>query len=290
MSLDAQAASQPNRVSYLARCEQRIGYKFTDKAVLRAALTHASGAEHRLASNERLEFLGDAILGAVVCELLYHQYPDYLEGDLTKIKSIVVSRQTCAKISETLGMQEFLILGKGMTTHPDVPPSLLADVFESLVAAIYLDGGDAAAREFIEKYIGPEVELAAGGERSPLSSAALATKRPGDETKRKLSSGPPETRSAKSTARPHPSPPIELGRCLLGPGYGRSPRYARGYAAVTAANPYLPDDQHGLFIHGTIVVSVLACHGCVSCVQKHLVGRTSKSVAHEFNINARSLP
>jgi len=164
MSLDAQAASQPHRVSYLERCQRRIGYKFRDKALLRAALTHASGAEHRLASNERLEFLGDAILGAVVCELLYHQYPDYLEGDLTKIKSIVVSRQTCAKISEALGMQEFVILGKGMTTHPDVPPSLLADVFESLVAAIYLDGGEAAAREFIEKYIGPEVELAAGGE------------------------------------------------------------------------------------------------------------------------------
>ena len=164
MSLDSQATSQPHRMSYLERCERRIGYQFTDKALLQAALTHASGAEHRLASNERLEFLGDAILGAVVCELLYHQYPDYLEGDLTKIKSIVVSRQTCAKISEALGMQEFLILGKGMTTHPDVPPSLLADVFESLVAGIYLDGGEAAAREFIEKYIGPEVELAAGGE------------------------------------------------------------------------------------------------------------------------------
>ena len=164
MSLDSQATSQPHLVSHLGRCERRIGYSFTDKTLLRAALTHASGAEHRLASNERLEFLGDAILGAVVCELLYHQYPDYLEGDLTKIKSIVVSRQTCAKISEALGMQEFLILGKGMTTHPDVPPSLLADVFESLVAAIYLDGGDSASREFIEKYIGPEVELAAGGE------------------------------------------------------------------------------------------------------------------------------
>ena len=119
-------------------------------------MTHASGADHRLASNERLEFLGDAILGAVVCELLFHQYPDYLEGDLTKIKSIVVSRQTCAKISEALGLHEFLILGKGMTTHPSVPPSLLADVFESLVAAIYIDGGDPAAREFVEKYIGPE--------------------------------------------------------------------------------------------------------------------------------------
>src|SRR5471030_767875 len=121
----------------LARCERRIGYDFRDKSLLTAALTHASGAQHRLASNERLEFLGDAILGAVVCDLLYHQYPEYLEGDLTKIKSVVVSRLTCAKVSESLGVEEFLVLGKGMTTHPNVPPSLLADVFESLVAAIY---------------------------------------------------------------------------------------------------------------------------------------------------------
>jgi len=164
MSLEAQTDSEAHLLSQLETCQRRIGYQFTDKEMLRAALTHASGAEHRLASNERLEFLGDAILGAVVCEVLYRQYPDYLEGDLTKIKSIVVSRQTCAKISEALGMQEFLILGRGMTTHPTVPPSLLADVFESLVAAIYLDGGDSAAREFVEKYIGPEIELAAGGE------------------------------------------------------------------------------------------------------------------------------
>jgi len=117
-----------------------------------------------LASNERLEFLGDAILGAVVCESLYQQYPEYLEGDLTRIKSIVVSRQTCAKISLGLGMQEFLILGKGMTTYPTVPPSLLADVFESVVAAVYLDGGAEAAREFIERYMEPEIESAVGGE------------------------------------------------------------------------------------------------------------------------------
>ena len=150
--------------SAFARCERRIGYVFRDKSLLNAALTHASGAQHRLASNERLEFLGDAILGAVVCELLYVQYPDYLEGDLTKVKSVVVSRQSCAKISEALGLQEFLILGKGMTTHPNVPPSLLADVFESLAAAIYLDGGDAGARDFIQRYMGPEIELAAAGE------------------------------------------------------------------------------------------------------------------------------
>ncbi len=154
----------PSLQLLLQGCEERIGYTFTDKRMLQAALTHASGAEHRLASNERLEFLGDAILGAVVCELLYRQYPQYLEGDLTRIKSIVVSRQTCAKISEGLGMQEFLILGKGMTTHPSVPPSLLADVFESLVAALYLDGGSETARIFLERHLAPEIELAAGGE------------------------------------------------------------------------------------------------------------------------------
>lgn len=151
-------------LTLLQRCEHRIGYQFQNQALLRAALTHASGAEHRLASNERLEFLGDAILGFVVCDVLFQQFPDYLEGDLTKIKSVVVSRQTCAKVSEALGLQEFLVLGKGMSTHPSVPPSLLADVFESLIAAIYMDGGEPAARQFILNYIGPEVELAAAGE------------------------------------------------------------------------------------------------------------------------------
>ena len=154
----------PQVVAVLEKLEKRIGYTFTDKGLLLSALTHASGAEHRLASNERLEFLGDAILGAVVCEMLYRQYPDYSEGDLTKIKSIVVSRQTCTKISQVLGMQEFLILGKGMTTHPTIPPSLLANVFESLVAAIYLDGSLEAAKVFILTYVGAEIELAAGGE------------------------------------------------------------------------------------------------------------------------------
>jgi ribonuclease-3 len=154
----------PQVIAVLEKLEKRIGYTFNDKNMLLAALTHASGAEHRLASNERLEFLGDAILGAVVCEMLYLQYPEYLEGDLTKIKSIVVSRQTCTKISQVLGMQEFLILGKGMTTHPSVPPSLLANVFESLIAAIYLDGSTEAAKAFIVENVGPEIELAAGGE------------------------------------------------------------------------------------------------------------------------------
>ena len=86
------------------------------------------------------------------------------EGDLTKIKSVVVSRLTCAKISDELSLDEFLILGKGMSKTNKVPRSVLADVFESLVAAIYLDRGDAAARQFIENAVQPEIDRVAAGE------------------------------------------------------------------------------------------------------------------------------
>lgn len=160
----SEASTIAKPIGDFARCERRIGYVFKDKGRLKEALTHASGAEHRLVSNERLEFLGDAILGAVICELLFERYPEYLEGDLTKIKSEVVSRQSCAKISEALGLQEFLIVGKGMAASEHIPHSLLADVFESIVAAIYLDGGSEPSRRFIEEYLGPEIELAATGE------------------------------------------------------------------------------------------------------------------------------
>lgn len=144
----------------LRQCEDRIGYRFRDVTKLNEALTHASGANHRLGSNERMEFLGDAILGFIVCELLFEQFPHLLEGDLTKIKSVVVSRSICAKMSEELGLEQFLIVGKGMSVGKRVPRSVLADVFESLVAAIYLDGGDAPVREFITRYMQPEIERA----------------------------------------------------------------------------------------------------------------------------------
>ncbi len=148
----------------LRRCERALGYRFRDSARLLSALTHASGADHRLSSNERLEFLGDAILGAIVCEILFQKYPQHLEGELTRIKSVVVSRRTCAKLSMELGFDDFLILGKGMVSQQEeTPPSVLADVFESLVAAIYLDGGMEAAKQFVAPLVEPEIDSAAGG-------------------------------------------------------------------------------------------------------------------------------
>lgn len=149
----------------VAECQRRIGHQFRDPALLMAALTHASGAQHRLASNERLEFLGDAILGFLVCETLYRSFPDSLEGDLTRIKSVVVSRETCSRISDQLQLVDFLIVGKGLTVNNRaVPPSVLSDLFESLVAAIYLDGGIDAVRPLVDRMLTPEIEKVVSGE------------------------------------------------------------------------------------------------------------------------------
>jgi len=148
----------------VAECQRRIGYSFRDSGLLLAALTHASGAQHRLASNERLEFLGDAILGFLVCETLYRAFPDSLEGDLTRIKSVVVSRETCSRISEQLQLIDFLIVGKGLAENRPVPTSVLSDVFESLVAAIYLDGGVDAVRPLVHRMLAPEIAKVASGE------------------------------------------------------------------------------------------------------------------------------
>jgi len=150
--------------SVLDSCQQKLGYRFRDMQLLVDALRHASGVSHRLASNERMEFLGDAILGFVVCEQLYSLYPNYLEGELTRIKSAVVSRDTCARISEKIGLEKFLILGKGMAADPDIPRSVVAAALESLIAAIYLDGGVEAARRFILEHTNPEIEQTDSGE------------------------------------------------------------------------------------------------------------------------------
>lgn len=138
-----------------------LGYRFKDASLLREALTHASVANDRLQSNERMEFLGDAILGFVVCEYLYGHFPDLLEGDLTKIKSAVVSRRVCAMVSEETDMAGMLDLGKGMAGRSGLPSSVAAAVLESLIAAIYLDGGMEQARAFILKHMVPFIDEAA---------------------------------------------------------------------------------------------------------------------------------
>lgn len=130
-----------------------LGHRFSDGTLLADAFLHASAAQTREVSYERLEFLGDAVLGLIVSQSLFTRYPKLLEGEMTKIKSSVVSRKTCTDIARKLALGRFLVLGKGMISpasnghDPRSQDSLLAAVFESVLAAIYLDGGlDAAAR------------------------------------------------------------------------------------------------------------------------------------------------
>lgn len=145
----------------LESLESRLGHRFRDASLLARALTHASTTDVRKDSNERLEFLGDAVLGLVCCELIYTLFPEYLEGEMTKVKSTVVSRQTCAAIAKDLRLDEHLVLGKGMMGQRTIPQSLAAATLEAIVAAIYLDAGLDAARKFLVPILEPRVHRAA---------------------------------------------------------------------------------------------------------------------------------
>jgi ribonuclease-3 len=138
--------------------EKVLGYQFKNPNLLKEALTHSSIADNRLDSNERMEFLGDAVLDLVVCEALYKKFPEYMEGDLTKIKSAVVSRRTCAEVSNETGLTQLLITGKGIHNSAMMPSSLAAAVYESITAAIYLDGGFSVVKDYVLRTMMPHIE------------------------------------------------------------------------------------------------------------------------------------
>lgn len=228
---DAEIPAEELAEQALDRCQERIGYQFGDRGLLRAALTHASGATHRLQSNERLEFLGDAILALVVCELLYQRFSEYLEGDLTKVKSVVVSRQTCATLSRGLGLDEFLILGKGMATARKLPTSLMAGVFESIVAAIYLDGGYKPASDFIVAQVGSVIEAAisashAGNYKSLLQQISQREFNSTPVYQLLDEKGPDHNKCFKMSAR--------IGSRQYPPAWGRNKKEAEQRAALNA--------------------------------------------------------
>jgi ribonuclease-3 len=129
--------------------ELLLGYHFQAPQLLEEALTHSSQAEDRLASNERMEFLGDSVLSLVICRALFDQFPDYQEGDLTKLKSMIVSRKSCSEITLRLGLIEYIRVGKGTDRGRALTGSIAAGVLEAVIAAIYLDGGLEAAQKFI---------------------------------------------------------------------------------------------------------------------------------------------
>jgi ribonuclease-3 len=133
----------------LRECEAQVGYRFRDPQLLAQALTHSSIKTDNNPSNERLEFLGDSVLGLVMTEFLYNYFHDHDEGELTQIKSVVVSTAVLALESDRLKLSAFYNVGKGVTRKRNLPLSLQANVFEAVVAAIYKDGGLESARRFI---------------------------------------------------------------------------------------------------------------------------------------------
>lgn len=141
----------------LLECQSILGYQFHDQQLLVRCLTHASAARIRLESNERMEFLGDAILGAAICVELFERFPEASEGELTRIKSVVVSRATCARLIRDHQLDRFFVLGKGITTNSEVPNSVLATAFEAIIGGIYLDGGYEDACAFVRRVMHDDI-------------------------------------------------------------------------------------------------------------------------------------
>lgn len=161
-----------DELHHLRLCEERIAYRFKDERLLVQALTHSSIKTLDNPSNERLEFLGDSVLGLVMTEFLYNFFQDLDEGALTQIKSVVVSTQVLAGESLRLGLDGLYNVGKGVPRKRKLPPSLLANVFEAIVAAIYKDGGLEQARRFVLRNVYHQV-LAVADDRHPKNYKSL---------------------------------------------------------------------------------------------------------------------
>ncbi len=143
----------------IVRClEEVVGYTFQNPEYALEALTHSSAKDQNLACNERLEFLGDSILGQIISEYLFHRFPGNEEGDLSTMKSILVSSKTLASRAFDIGIDKMIILGRGLTEKKTLPRSILCNAFEAVIAALYLDGGMDLARSFVLKNIEPNVE------------------------------------------------------------------------------------------------------------------------------------
>lgn len=142
----------------LENLQENLGYRFRDESLLRGALYHSSYAnEHRnenIVSNERLEFLGDAVLGFVSAEFLYSRFPHAPEGELTRIRAALVREESLFEVAQALQLGECLMLGKGEESGGGRQrPSILADCTEAVFAAVYLDGGMDCARDLIHRVL-----------------------------------------------------------------------------------------------------------------------------------------
>lgn len=157
--------------------EDLLGYTFKNRSLLERALTHSSFANERgagrAACNERLEFLGDSLLGFITAESLFRRYPDKPEGEMTRLRAELVCEASLVRVAAELNLGKWLRLGKSEEQGGGRNrPSILADAVEALLAAIYLDGGEERARDYVEKYVlaplDKEVDIKARDYKSAL--------------------------------------------------------------------------------------------------------------------------
>jgi ribonuclease-3 len=216
--------------------QRRIGYRFRDRGLLEHALTHrsraAEDASGGVADNESLEFLGDAVLGFVVADALFRHYPESTEGQKSKIKAAIVSTQSLARHAEAMGLGEHLILGRGEEkTGGRQKQALLADGYEALIAAIYLDGGLEAAADFLRRELQEAIE--AGSElayaqdfKSALQERLQALGRPLPEYRVSGEAGPDHRKTF--------SVDVVVGDDVLGSATGKAKKEAEQEAARLA--------------------------------------------------------
>ncbi|MGM9564961.1 ribonuclease III [Evtepia sp.] len=214
--------------------EEKIGYAFRDRTLLENALTHSSYAnEHRdkgMPSNERLEFLGDSILGLVVADHLYRNRPDLPEGDLTRIRAALVCEGSLVEVAKSLDLGSYLKLGRGEESGGGRKrPSIQADAVEAMLAAVYLDGGIGQARKLIHNLIlNQEREKIANGRDFKTALQELVQRESGQVLSYRLvgESGPDHAKCF--------SMEVLLNGQPIGAGEGRSKKEAEQAAAKAA--------------------------------------------------------
>lgn len=221
-------------VNRMKDLEEQLGYHFKAPSLLKTALTHSSYANECKAlkqSNERLEFLGDSILGAVVADYLYRNYPTLPEGDLTKKRAALVCEKACCGFSRQLNVGKYLLLSHGeQNSGGRTRSSILADAFESITAAIYLDGGMEEARKFILRFVLPLLQTAKQRPFKDYKTALqeIIQKNPEENLEYVLSgeSGPDHDK--------HFTVEVHLNHNVIGKGGGRSKKEAEQQAAREA--------------------------------------------------------
>ncbi len=208
-----------------------LGHAFADPDLLEEALTHASAGGRERFTNERLEFLGDAVLDLVISDHLFAALPEAHEGDMTHARSLVVSRRALARVGRKLCLEKHLRVDEGIQQRGPYPISILAGVYEALVAALYLDGGMAPARDFILRTLGPDLERIGAGMPQANSKSRL------QEEVQASGRGIPIYRVVRTEGPDHERRflvTVSIGGQELGDGWGRTKKEAEQNAARQA--------------------------------------------------------